>query len=252
MKHNVLYVTSLHEGCKMFFRHSQIPIMKPIATVWRDMAGLPEMSMPKGYRHKNMSCDWEATFRSWGSPPSETEQTKCENAERAIRKAIAASSKLSAKPIEVFTQGSYANRTNVRQDSDVDICILYTGAFFPDYSLSLSDGALGYSEGTYPYEDFRTDVEEALIDYFGGSAITRGNKAFDIHENTYRIDADAVPCFEHRRYIGIDSKQLLLVRNRTPTRRRRQHNQLASSKLRKRRREERRNGAAFQGSNQNP
>ena len=83
-----------------------------------------------------MSRDWEATFSSWGAAPGDTEQTKCENAERAVRKAINASAKLSAKSIEVFTQGSYANRTNVLQDSDVDICVLYTGTFFPDYSMS--------------------------------------------------------------------------------------------------------------------
>src|SRR6185437_15613243 len=32
------------------------------------------------------------------------------------------------------------------------------------------------------------------------SNVTRGKKAFDIHENTYRIDADAIACFEYRRY----------------------------------------------------
>jgi tRNA nucleotidyltransferase (CCA-adding enzyme) len=83
-----------------------------------------------------MSRDWEATFSSWGAAPGTAEQTKCENAERAIRKAIGSCAKLNSKPIDVFTQGSYANRTNVRQDSDVDICVLYTGAFFPDYSTS--------------------------------------------------------------------------------------------------------------------
>ena len=35
-----------------------------------------------------MSRDWEATFSSWGAAPSATEQTKAENAERAVRKAI--------------------------------------------------------------------------------------------------------------------------------------------------------------------
>jgi hypothetical protein len=112
-----------------------------------------------------MSRDWETTFSSWGAPPSDTEQTKCDNAERAIRKAINASAKLSAQPIEVFTQGSYANRTNVRQDSDVDICVLYTGAFFPDYSMSqgLNGAVLGYSDATYPYPDFKNDVETALV-----------------------------------------------------------------------------------------
>lgn len=150
------------------------------------------------------SRDWESTFSSWGAAPGTTEQTKCDNAERAVRKAIAAGTKLSSKSIEVFTQGSYANRTNVRQDSDVDICVLYTGAFFADYSMSegLNDSVLGYTDGTYPYADFKNDVQAALESYFGKESVTRGKKAFDVHANTYRIDADVVPCFEHRRFHG--------------------------------------------------
>jgi predicted nucleotidyltransferase len=148
--------------------------------------------------------DWEATFSSWGAAPGATEQTKCENAERAVRKAISASTKLSSKSIDVFTQGSYANRTNVRQDSDVDICVLYTGAFFPDYSMSegLSGAVLGYIDGKYPYNEFKDDVQAALVSYFGEESVTRGKKAFDVHANTYRIDADVVPCFENRRFHG--------------------------------------------------
>lgn len=150
------------------------------------------------------SRDWEATFNSWGAAPSTTETTKCDNAERAVRKAIAASSTLSSKDIKVFTQGSYANRTNVCQDSDVDICVMYQGAFFSDYSMSegLDRDSLGFSAGTYAYGEFKNDVEAALIDYFGDDSVLRGNKAFDVHANTYRIDADVVPAFEHRRYHG--------------------------------------------------
>jgi predicted nucleotidyltransferase len=148
--------------------------------------------------------DWESTFSGWGAAPGITEQTKCDNAERAVRKAISASYKLNSKSIDVFAQGSYANRTNVCQDSDVDICVLHTDAFFPDYSMSdgLSDSVLGYSDGTYPYAEFKNDVEAALISYFGEDSVARGNKAFDVHANTYRIDADVVPCFEHRRFYG--------------------------------------------------
>lgn len=155
-------------------------------------------------RKAESNRDWEATFCSWGAAPSDTEKTKCENAERAIRKAIDASAKLSLKSIDVFAQGSYANRTNVRQDSDVDICVLYTGAFFPDYSMShgLTGPALGYVDGTYLYADFKNDVEAALVSYFGSNSVKRGSKAFDVHANTYRIDADVVPCFEHRRFHG--------------------------------------------------
>jgi predicted nucleotidyltransferase len=148
--------------------------------------------------------DWEATFTSWGAAPGTTEMTKCDNAERAVRKAIAANGKLSAKDITVFTQGSYANRTNVRQDSDVDICVMYTGACFTDYSMSegLNGSLLGYTDADYPISEFKNDVEAALKSYFGKDSVTRGSKAFDVHANTYRIDADVVPAFEHRRFHG--------------------------------------------------
>jgi predicted nucleotidyltransferase len=148
--------------------------------------------------------DWEATFTSWGAAPGTTEMTKCDNAERAVRKAICACPKLSAMNIKVFTQGSYANRTNVRQDSDVDICVMYQDAFFTDYSMSegVNDSVLRYVSGTYTYADFKNDIGGALVSSFGKDSVTRGNKAFDVHANTYRIDADVVPAFEHRRFHG--------------------------------------------------
>jgi predicted nucleotidyltransferase len=151
-----------------------------------------------------LNRDWESIFSTWGAAPSATEQTKSENAERAIRKAIAVSAKLSSKDIEVFAQGSYANRTNVRQDSDVDICILCKNTFFPNYAMSqgLNNAVFGFSDAQYHYADFKNDVETALKSYFGTGSITRGNKAFDVHENTYRLDADVVPCFEHLRFMG--------------------------------------------------
>jgi len=152
-----------------------------------------------------MSRDWDITFGYWGAPPSNTEQEKCGNAERAIRKAIAGSASLASKDIRVFVQGSYANGTNVRQDSDVDVCVLYTEAFFSDYELAesgMSDAKLGYTDATYDYSTFKTDVLNALTTYFDREHVARGNKAIDIRENTYRVDADVVPCFEHRLFEG--------------------------------------------------
>jgi predicted nucleotidyltransferase len=151
-----------------------------------------------------MSRDWNVTFSFWGAAPSNTEQEKCGNAERAVRKAIAASTALSSRDIRVFAQGSYANGTNVRQDSDVDLCVLYAGAWFSDYGFApeLSDRALGFIDGDYPYSTFKDDVEAALASFFGRPHVHRGKKAFDIRENSYRVDADVVSCFEHRLYSG--------------------------------------------------
>lgn len=65
-----------------------------------------------------MGVDWEQTFRNWLKPSSETESTKAENAERMIRNAINESQTLTTKDISVFSQGSYRNNTNVREDGE--------------------------------------------------------------------------------------------------------------------------------------
>jgi hypothetical protein len=147
-----------------------------------------------------VSRDWESTFRSWGQAPSQTERDKCENADQAVRKAIAASSALAAHSISVFAQGSYANRTNVRQDSDVDICVLCRDVFYYDLPAGVLRESYDITPASYEYARFKNEVGAALTDYFGYSTVTRGNKAFDVHANSYRVDADVVPTFEYRRY----------------------------------------------------
>ena len=39
-----------------------------------------------------------------------------------------------------------------------------------------------------------------MTSYFGSGAVSRGNKAFDVHETSYHVEADVAPFFEHRRY----------------------------------------------------
>ena len=142
----------------------------------------------------------EDTFTSWAKGPGTTEQTKCENAESAVRKAIKAHEILSEMDITVFAQGSYRNRTNVRQDSDVDICVRLNSTFFTDYPPDTTNEDFGVVDSDVGFAEYKNTVQEALEAHFGQEAVTRGDKAFNIHENTYRIDADVVPTFEHRRY----------------------------------------------------
>ena len=144
----------------------------------------------------------EGIFSSWAQSPGTTEAEKCKNAERAIKKAIAADSKLSRLDVTVFAQGSYKARTNVKQDSDVDVCVHYNEAWFAHYPDGKTDKDFGEITEALKFTDFKDMVGKALASYFGVSTVTRGNKAFDIHENSYRIDADVVPTFQHRRYTG--------------------------------------------------
>lgn len=148
-----------------------------------------------------MTRDWETQFRDWAKPPGKTEQERCDNAVSAIRNAIKASDKLRARGVLVFAQGSYRNNTNVRQDSDVDIGILCTDTFFYDpLPEGLTPQRLGFSDSSYQFAQYKNEVEAALVDYFGRAAITRGNKAFDVHETSYHVEADVAAFFEHRRY----------------------------------------------------
>lgn len=147
-----------------------------------------------------MSTTWNDRFGVWAQAPSKTEADKIENAIAAIKRALAADSRV-ASLSKVFVQGSYRNRVNVRQDSDVDIGVLYTGdVFLAEYPDDKGNSDFGNIDASYSYADFKNDIGKALTAYFGAAHVTRGNKAFDIHENTYRVDADVVPLLVHRRY----------------------------------------------------
>lgn len=149
-----------------------------------------------------MGIDWEETFRRWAKPSSDTEAFKMENAESMIRDAIRECPVLAERDIQIFAQGSYRNNTNVRQDSDVDICVRCMDTCINDFSqvpLATLE-SVGLQPATYLYPQFRNEVEAALIEKFGDAGVTRGKKAFDVHANSYRVDADVVATFEHRSY----------------------------------------------------
>lgn len=145
--------------------------------------------------------DWEDTFRSWAKSPSTTEQDKCDNAERAIQKAIANSPHFRNKTIRTFTQGSYRNGTNISAESDVDVGVLCTDTFYFDLPVGFTAEYFGISvPAIYQHPEFKNHLHQALNSHFGQGTVKLGNKAFDVHENSYRIDADVVPHFEYRWY----------------------------------------------------
>jgi len=117
-----------------------------------------------------------------------------------VRNAIEASRKLRGRSLLVFPHGSYRNHVNVRRESDVDIGVLCRDTFSYELPESRSPSDYRIVPATYPYSQFKDEVGEALADYFGGGGVTRGNKAFDLRENSYRVEADVTPFFEHRDY----------------------------------------------------
>ena len=144
--------------------------------------------------------DWEAVFNSWAQAPSASEQERCDNAIKMIRKAIDKSEKLNRRQIKVFAQGSYRNRVNVRKDSDVDVGVMLHQYFLSEYPTGKGHADFGNYAADYTFQEFKNELGEALVDFFGQSSVTRGRKAFDIKATSYRVEADVVPLFEFRHY----------------------------------------------------
>ena len=71
----------------------------------------------------------ETTLQTWTVPLSSTEEERVENTIKMIKDAIRSHNELSLMTYEIFAQGSYANNTNVRQNSDIDICVMLTSTF---------------------------------------------------------------------------------------------------------------------------
>lgn len=141
----------------------------------------------------------------WAQAISETEEEKCQNALSAV---IDVMRDRFGSDVKVIKQGSHRNRTNVRADSDVDIAVVHKGHYFPDISkLSDNDKALHkrYStDSVYTFEQFKADVHKALQDKFG-TAAERKNKCIRVAGNTYRVNADVVPAYGHKRFRAYDN-----------------------------------------------
>lgn len=149
-----------------------------------------------------MPRDWEPQFRTWSKPSSDTEAEKQANAEKKIYEAISEYEPLQVHKPRIIVQGSYCNNTNIRLQSDVDICVCCMEPFFSDFThADYTKADVGLIDSPYSYAQFKADVYAALKKKFGEAGIRIGKKAFDVHPNTSRVDADVVPAMAYRMYV---------------------------------------------------
>jgi hypothetical protein len=152
-----------------------------------------------------MARDWEQTFRSWSGPSSNAEEAKRDRTEEEIRLALKAYAPLKDRSYKVYVKGSYKNNTNVKQDSDIDICVELTEFFRydrPSDSPNATPEQLGITPytGDYSAAKFKHDVDIALAESFGRLKVARGPIAIKIREAKTTLPADVVPCVELHEY----------------------------------------------------
>lgn len=154
-----------------------------------------------------MARDWENWLQSATKPASNTEEADRDRTEQRIRDAVRNHQELRGN-VQVFVKGSYANNTNVRRDSDVDIAVEWTATtrltkVNDAADLTWDDLGVKLVDYAPSGDDLRGWVEEAMTSAFGSSAVDMsGNKAITVAGGSGTLDADVVPCFRHKRYDG--------------------------------------------------
>src|SRR5262245_17664480 len=140
----------------------------------------------------------EDKLNGYKKPSSDNEQAKQDRAERMVRQAIDAWAGFNHISLRLLPKGSYANNTNVRQDSDVDIAVIHQGFhYFNADALRPTDkpSGGGVSIPHLDGADLRAEPEKCLCAKFGVECDTTGKTAVTIRESSTRVSADAVPSF---------------------------------------------------------
>lgn len=124
----------------------------------------------------------------------------------SVKTALERSAELRNLNYEVFLQGSYANSTNTRGDSDVDVVVMLTSTFMPNTSRLSSVEKERYESsripGTTSSHDFRAMIQRALYSYYDRGLVEPKNKCIKVRKRAGYVDADVVPAMQERLLTG--------------------------------------------------
>jgi hypothetical protein len=171
------------------------PVQSPLSVFGR--------ALLEANRKPRNRSEWEARFEFWQKPASESEEAQIASAAKRISRALGHSRDLSLRSWTIIEQGSYHNNTNTRAESDMDLCVCLTDAFFtegpPGDAPTLAE--LGRVLLPFTFEQYRAHIAWCLQQEFGMVAVTLGSKAIHLHKNdAERIHADVVPAYRFERY----------------------------------------------------
>src|ERR1700730_6026899 len=142
----------------------------------------------------------EDILSGWTGPSSATEQDKQERTERMVREAVTNHTPFDSCRLSVYAKGSYANNTNVKADSDVDIAVQCHDVEYWEQEAEGAHTSVTPYTGIWTPTKRRTELGAALRAKFPGQVDDSGSTAFQVNSSTSRVDADVVPCFDYRYY----------------------------------------------------
>jgi hypothetical protein len=142
----------------------------------------------------------------WTAPSSDTEKDKQDRTERMIREAIKSHEPFNGCSLRVYAKGSYANNTNVRADSDVDIAVECTDVLYWEESENGIYTPGESYKGVWTPAKFRAELVSAMKARFSTQVDCSGSTAIQINSSSARLDADVVPCFSFRYHMKTGSR----------------------------------------------
>lgn len=140
---------------------------------------------------------------SWTAPGPNSTAT---DTYTSIKAALGSSRELAKYEFEVFLQGSYANATNIDGESDIDVVVMFTTIYQPNVEQLSSVELAAYQRDFVPAsttsQSLRDLVHRALVSYYPTGLVEARNKCLRVGKRPGYLDADVVPCIQHRRYIS--------------------------------------------------
>src|SRR6266496_1216697 len=144
----------------------------------------------------------ETQLDSWSAQGAVTNSV---NTHSYIRNALDAHSWPQGMNYQIYLQGSYANSTNIRGDSDVDVVADCTSIFYSNLNDEEKQ-RLGLQAGSHSFADFRREVIAALANYRDRSRVDpSGANAIEVMPpaNSNRLKADVLASVTYKRYDGL-------------------------------------------------
>lgn len=98
-----------------------------------------------------------------------------------------------------YLQGSYANATNIRGNSDVDLVVQSDAVEYSNLTPE-EKRARNIQQGAFTFSDFKTEIYGALVEYYGPQGVELGGKSFKLEAHGARLAADVIPAIRYKEY----------------------------------------------------
>jgi hypothetical protein len=122
-----------------------------------------------------------------------------------VRDSLAAA-KLNGTTYTIYPQGSYANKTNIAADSDVDMVIALSSAFYPNKEEltpeEREEYARHYEESALTWQRFREIVVGALRSNY---LVQEKSKCVKVRSNLIRLPADVLIALDYKYFTSFPS-----------------------------------------------